>query len=197
MVGASPNGGTRRGVLRWTAAGIVGSVAMRYVATPARAAPGLSAEQDRDILKFALTLEYVKASFYAEALEKDRLHGELRHFAEVAGGHEKEHVQALRKALGAHAQASPHITFGALTEDPRQFTSAAIALEETAVAAYNAHAANLRRHALAVALQIVSVEGRHAAWIRAVAGRAPAPRAADPGETVTQVLATLKRLHVR
>lgn len=198
MVGASPKGGTRRGFLRWTAAGVVGTTAAARFATAAGGARGsLTAQQDREILKFALTLEYVKAAFYADALKRDRLRGDLRRFAQVAGAHEHEHVQALRRLLGSHAQAAPHLSFGGLTRQPHQFTSAAIALEEAAVAAYNEYAAGLRREALAAALEIVSVEGRHAAWIRAIAGQEPAPRAADPGETTAQVLATLKRLHVR
>jgi rubrerythrin len=176
---------------------VIGTAAARYASTASGARGSLSAQQDREILKFALTLEYVKAAFYADALKKDRLRGELRRFAQIAGGHEREHVDALRRALGSHAQAAPHLGFGRLTAQPHQFTIAAIALEEAAVAAYNEYAADLRREALAAALQIVSVEGRHAAWIRAIAGRAPAPRASDPGETTTQVLATLKRLHVR
>jgi hypothetical protein len=40
---------------------------------------------------------------------------------------------------------------------------------------------------------IVAVEARHAAWIRALAGRNPAPRAADPSTTARQVTRTLER----
>jgi rubrerythrin len=196
VVGSSPEGGTRRRFLRLTAAGVVGVAAARHT-VGAGAAGALSAAQDREILRFALTLEYVKAAFYADALKKDQLRGELRRFAQVAGGHEREHVDALRRALGSHAQPAPHVAFAGATTHPAQFMHAAITLEETAVAAYNEYAARLRREALATALEIVSVEGRHAAWIRAIAGREPAPRASDPGETVAQVQAVLKELHVR
>jgi hypothetical protein len=63
-----------------------------------------SASQDRKILKFALLLEYLQASFYAEALAHARLTGELREFAEVVGGHEQAHVDYIKKALGPYAQ---------------------------------------------------------------------------------------------
>ena len=58
------------------------------------------------------------------------------------------------------------------------FLDAATLLENTGVAAYNGQAANLTKKSLAAAAAIVSVEGRHAAWISSLAGRDPAPRAA-------------------
>ena len=66
-------------------------------------------------------------------------------------------------------------------------------LENTGVAAYNGQAANLTKKSLAAAAAIVSVEGRHAAWASALAGRDPAPRAADLGATADAVAATLER----
>ena len=50
-----------------------------------------------------------------------------------------------------------------------------MALEETAVAAYNGQATNLTPEALATAARIASVEARHASWARGIAGEAPAP----------------------
>ena len=43
------------------------------------------------------------------------------------------------------------------------------------------------------AARIVSVEARHAAWIRDLAGNTPAPRASDQLLTETQVRAALKK----
>ena len=156
-----------------------------------------SPAQDRDILNFALFLEYLKAAFYEEALAKARISGDLKRFAEVAGDHEREHVQALKAALGSHARPQPKFDFGATTRVAKRFQSTAIVLEDLAVAAYNAQAANLTTGALAAAIKIVSVEGRHAAWIRSIAGEEPAPSAADPGESVAAVTAALKRIHIR
>jgi hypothetical protein len=161
------------------------------------AADRRSSAQDRDILNFALLLEYLKESFYSEALAKGGLSGDLERFARVAGGHEREHVQALKQALGSHARSRPAFHFGARTREPKRFQATAVALEDLAVAAYNAQAANLTTGALAAAIKIVSVEARHAAWIRAVAGEQPAPTAADPGEGVQAVTAALKRLHIQ
>jgi rubrerythrin len=167
----------------------------RTSAASAASFPRLSAAQDREILQFALQVEQLKAAFYAEAAAKRKLTGELRQFAVVAAGHEQDHADALARALGRRAKKPPQFAFGNETTDAHAFTTAAIALEEAAVGIYNEEAANLRRPALALALEIVSVEGRHAAWIRSLAGDRPAPRAADPGQTSTAVLATLKRIH--
>ena len=65
-------------------------------------------------------------------------------------------------------------------------------LENIGVAAYNGQVANLTKTAMARAVELVSVEGRHAAWISDLGGRPPAPRAADPGADASSVLAALR-----
>jgi hypothetical protein len=176
---------------------VAGGVWLEGGGVVAAAAGPRSAAQDRAILNFALLLEYLKAAFYAEALAHGRLKGDLRDFATIAGGHERAHVAAIKQALGSHARREPRFRFGPATRDPARFQSTAVALEDLAVAAYNAQAANLTREALAGAIKIVSVEGRHAAWIRAIAGEEPAPSAADPGEGVAAVTSQLRKLHIQ
>jgi rubrerythrin len=183
---------TRRGFFGLAGAGAAAALLGR--APDAFGATALSAAQDRRILQFALEVEQLKAAFYAEAAAKRKLTGELRQFAVVAAGHEQDHADALARALGKRAKKPQHFAFGHETTDAHAFTAAAIALEEAAVGIYNEEAANLRTPALALALEIVSVEGRHAAWIRSLAGDRPAPRAADPGQTSTTVMSTLKRI---
>ena len=60
-------------------------------------------------------------------------------------------------------------------------------LEDTAVAAYNGQAANLTKPVLQAAATIVSVEARHAAWIRDIVGEPASPQAADTPATEQQV----------
>jgi hypothetical protein len=160
-------------------------------------ANGVSKEQDRRIFAFALLLEDLKSAFYADALAHSAVDGELRRFAEVAGAHERAHAARLRRALGRHARPAPTFRFGKSTRERASFIATATELEDLAVAAYNGQAGNLTKKALAAALGIVSVEGRHAAWIRAIGDEAPAPRAADPGEGTAEVEAILRRLHLR
>ena len=61
------------------------------------------------------------------------------------------------------------------------------------IAAYNGQAANLTKGTLKEAAKIVSVEARHAGWIRAIAGRNPAPDATDKPKTGAEVQADINR----
>jgi hypothetical protein len=152
-----------------------------------------SPEQDVRILNFLLRLEYAQQALYEEAVAAGALRGELRQFAEVGGDQDAKHVDALRALLGDEAQAKPTFDFGDAVRSPGRFTAAALTLEETASAAYIGQAANLTKDRLPDVARIVAVEARHAAWIRAIAGRNPAPHAADPAKTVQQVMKTLAR----
>jgi hypothetical protein len=156
-------------------------------------AAGPSKEQDVRILDFLLRLEYAQQALYKAAVSGGALRGELREFAEVAGDQETKHVDALRALVGDGAQPKPSFRFGEAARSPGRFTAAALTLEETASAAYIGQAANLTPERLPDVARIVAVEARHAAWIRAIAGRNPAPHAADPAKTVRQVMKTLAR----
>jgi hypothetical protein len=92
--------------------------------------------------------------------------------------HEAEHVRAMRRLLGRAARPAPALDFGDATHG-HAFLPTAVRLEELALATYNGLAPGLSRHALAVVVEVTSVEARHAAWARNLAGRLPAPRAAD------------------
>jgi hypothetical protein len=150
-----------------------------------------SPKQDVEILNFALLLEYVQAGLYDDALKRKVLTGERRDFAEVVRGHERAHIAFIRKALGSKARKAPTLDFGDDTASAERFTDVALKLEDLGVAAYNAQAPNLTKAALANAARIVSVEARHAAWIRAIAGVTPAPDASEPPAAAKRVVATL------
>jgi hypothetical protein len=160
---------------------------------PPRGASAPSPAQDAKILNFALLLEYIEAGFYSEAVAKGKLGGDLLEYASTVRDHERAHVAFLKRALGRNARAKPKLDFGDATSSPKRFTAAAIALEETVIAAYNGQAANLTKPALEQAARIVSVEARHAAWIRALAGKDPAPNATDTPRTASQVQADVNR----
>ena len=160
---------------------------------PRLAASAPSAAQDAKILNFALLLEYIEAAFYSEAVAKGKLTGHLLDYATTVREHELAHVAFLEKALGGSARKKPTLEFGGTTSDPKKFAAAAIALEETVIAAYNGQAANLTKPTLAQAAKIVSVEARHAAWIRAISGKDPAPSATDKPKTASEVQADVNR----
>jgi hypothetical protein len=158
---------------------------------PAFSAP--SASQDVRILNFVLLLEYVQAAFYGEARKHAALGSDIVEFAKVVGGHEDQHVAALEQALGPKARKRPTLHFGAATRNRQTFLAAAIKLEDLGVAAYNGQAANLTPKTLLTAAEIVSVEARHAGWIRAIAGKLPAVGATDKPVTGSQAMTALAK----
>lgn len=117
----------------------------------------------------------------------------MRRFARVVSAHEAEHVGALKAVLGEDARSKPDFRFGdAVTKEDR-FAAAALTLEETAAAGYIGQAANLTEESILAVARIVAVEARHAAWIRNIVGRLPAPQAFDPAKTAAEVANTLER----
>jgi hypothetical protein len=156
--------------------------------------PGLalgapSKRQDTAILNYALTLEYLEAAFYTQALAGAGLTGETRRFALVAGAHEAAHVAALRKVLGRAAVARPSFDFKDTVQGQDAFQATAVAVEDLGVSAYAGQGPRLKQAAvIEAALAIHSVEARHAAWIRQIVGKNPAPAAFDPARSRTRVL---------
>ena len=149
-----------------------------------------SAAQDARILNFALLLEYLESEFYVDAVARGALSGDLLAFATTVRDHELAHVDYLQTALGSAAIAKPAFDFKGTTSDAGKFVATAMVLEDTGVAAYNGQGPRLRRKTLPAAASIVSVEARHAAWIRRIAAgpgypagesTLPAPVALRPG----------------
>ena len=157
------------------------------------AAQAPSPEQDERILNFLLGIEYLQSAFYAQADSEGAISGELAEFARVAGEHERSHVERLRELLGDAAQDEPEFDLGEAVSNEDAFRQAAVTLEDTGVSAYIGQGANLTVEAVAAVTPLVSVEARHAAWILAIAGRHPAPAAADPAASPADVESALER----
>lgn len=164
---------------------------------------GASASDDVKILNFALGLEYLEATFYTEA-EKSRFSGEVGEFARVVAAHERAHVAYLKKALGSKANRSPKFDFRDTTTNEAKFVATSIALEDLGVSAYNGQGPNVTKKTLAAAAKIVSVEARHASWIRYIAikrggssstSHLPAPSAFDKPRTKSQVQTKVNQTH--
>lgn len=173
---AAAYGDTRAQMLRKMAMGggaILGGGAL--LALPALADARPSPGQDRDILNYALTLEYLEAAFYAEAIAAGALSGDALTFARTAGAHEQAHVDFLRDALGSNAVASPRFDFKGTTAAQGTFLRTAVTLEDTGVAAYIGQAYRLaNRRLILIAAHVLAVEARHAAWVRFLTpGRLP------------------------
>jgi Ferritin-like domain len=75
-----------------------------------------------------------------------------------------------------------------VTEDADMFLKTAVAFEDLAVEAYKGQAPRIASPTiLAAAVAIHSVEARHAAWMRYLAGVLPAARAFDDAKPLGQV----------
>ena len=150
-----------------------------------------SARNDVRILNYALTLEFLEAAFYEQAVA-NRAYGTsdaLRQFAEVVALHERKHVNFLRGALGSRAIKSPAFDFGDTVTDTAKFAATAQVLEDTGVSAYLGQVGNIRaKGTLAAAATITTVEARHAAWIRNINGVLPAPASLDKRRSERSIL---------
>jgi Ferritin-like domain len=189
--GAASRAEVMKKVVTAGAAVLGGGALLAGVPRLASSAP--SPAQDVRVLNFILLIEEVEAAFYADALKRGRLTGELRRYARIVGAHERAHVRFIRSALGRNARRRPTLDFGSATSDEDEFTAAAITLEDTSVAAYNGQAANLTPGGLRAAARIVSVEARHAAWIRDIAGKPPAAEPTDDAMSERQVRNVLEK----
>ncbi|GHB88368.1 ferritin-like domain-containing protein [Persicitalea jodogahamensis] len=130
-----------------------------------------------DVLKFALTLEYLEEEFYVKGTSAAGLiPAEYGVVFNQIKKHESQHVNFLKTALGAAAPAKPTFDFtakGAFADVFTKFDTFVFlshAFEDTGVRAYKGQAGNLMAKEdeplLDYALQIHSVEARHAAKAR-------------------------------
>jgi rubrerythrin len=171
--GAALDGDTRAAFFKKAtlAVGGIAGGGMLMGALPGLASAASIPKSDIAILNFALTLEYLEASFYAEAVKNiDRTtQGQLYEFASVVAAHEAAHVNFLKKALGAKAVKKPKFDFGNAVTDLPTFVKTSFALENTGVHAYLGQAGKIKTPAiLGAAATIATVEARHAAAIALV-----------------------------
>jgi hypothetical protein len=143
-----------------------------------------------NIFNFALTLEELEAEFYVRAVDAGILPANVVPIFTTIRDHELAHVAFLRNALGSQAIARPRFDFtggrGGARPGPyadvfsnyNTLLAVAQAFEDTGVRAYKGQAPALRpfrgpdgnNFALQAALQVHSVEARHAAQIRRLRG---------------------------
>lgn len=150
-----------------------------------------------DVLTFALTLEHIEDAFYRSGLDAEGLIPEeyVGIFNQI-GKHEAAHVAFLSTALGSAAIERPalDLTAGGKYADAltnfETYLTLSQTFEDLGVAAYKGQAGNLMENddILQAALQIHSVEARHAAIVRKIGGKKSWDGAFDEPMTKEQVL---------
>jgi hypothetical protein len=143
-------------------------------------AKGGTPQDVTSVLKFALTLEYLEAAFYNKGLAAAGLipTGDLPIFQQIAK-HENAHIKLLQGALMGNSFNSPSFDFtaggkfGDVFSNYQTFLALSQGFEDTGVRAYKGQAPNLQssRPTLTIALQIHSVEARHASVVRKLRGQ--------------------------
>lgn len=200
-VGERIDAGRRSLFSRFAPAAAIGSVplVLAMASQEAFGAGGLP-KQVVDVLNFALTLEYLEAAFYEEANRAPGLiPGKYRRLFRTIGAHETAHVKLLQGALGSAAVKAPAVDFTAggkyadVFENFETFAAVSATFEDLGVAAYKGQAGKLLgTPELTTALQIHSVEARHATAVRPLAGKASLGGAFDKPLSKSQVLAAAK-----
>jgi hypothetical protein len=150
-----------------------------------------------DVLNFALTLEHLEDTFYRTAFDNAGLiPKEHEATFQQIGLHEAQHVAFLETALGSAAVKRGEYDFTAAGKYADVFSNFATfatlskTFEDLGVAAYKGQAGNLIGNdaILTAALQIHSVEARHAARVRQILDMKPWDAAFDEPMTKEMVL---------
>jgi hypothetical protein len=152
---------------------------------------------DVEVLNFALTLEYLEAAFYTQALKQvNGMSGDVKSLATEIRDNENEHVDALSQTisdLGGTPVKAPGVDFGKAFANQKAFLKLAQTFEDTGVSAYNGAAPMIESvEVLGAAGSIVQIEARHAAAIRSVNGQPISDGAFDKALEMQAVLDAVK-----
>jgi len=213
-------GQTRAGFLRKAGLGSAALVAGgALLGTPGAAVAGHDDTiPDADILNFALTLEYLEATFYVQALGGAGTtgvpgssatfgRGQITGSKQLAGfggrirsgaygeltdirDHEITHVEFLAGALGKAAVGPCTFDFSTALGSVGAFLETAQLLENTGVMAYDGAIRYVDAgNNLQAGAQIATVEARHAAYLNLINGDSPFPTAFDEGKMPSEIFA--------
>jgi hypothetical protein len=167
----------RRSFLQFAGAGMAGAALLAAgctkddgIVAPPSAGVTLDFKDDFGVLNYAYALEQLEAAFYiqvASAPPTDFTSTDRSYFQDIQF-HEIAHREFFKKALGSNAIGSLEVNFAAIDFKTRAgVLAAAKTFEDLGVAAYNGAGIRLvSNDFLLIAGKIVSVEARHAAYVR-------------------------------
>jgi len=167
----------RRSFLQFAGAGMAGAALLAagctkddgIVAAPSTGVT-LDFKDDFGVLNYAYALEQLEAAFYiqvASNIPSSFSQAERVYFQDIQF-HEIAHREFLKKALGSNAIGALEVNFSSINfTDRTAILGAAKTFEDLGVAAYNGAGKRIKSATyLELAGKIVSVEARHAAYIR-------------------------------
>jgi hypothetical protein len=175
---------------------------------PIRAIAAAQVEVDVEdpvsILNYALTLEHLENAFYRDGLEEfdeeafteAGFDPQVRERLAEIGEHEQEHVDFLTQGIsdaGGDPVAEAEYAFEDAFVDVPTFLANAQVFENTGVSAYQGAAQYLidSDELLTAALNIHSVEARHASYLNGLNLATPFPAAFDTPLSPDEVVATV------
>lgn len=132
---------------------------------------------DVEVLNYALTLEYLEATFYQQGNAKGLLSGREKGYLATVQSDEEYHVTAITatiKQLGGTPVAKPSVDFGGAFASRKSFLTTANTFENVGVGAYLGAAGFIKnKDVLQAAAGIFGVECRHAAVTGVLLGLDP------------------------
>lgn len=177
---------SRRGFLRASAAPIAAGGLAAFLAACGSSSDPQTAEDkssnaqaptgggDKQIVNYALTLEYIEAAFYDRVVESGALSGSEADLFKRIQENEHAHVDALlalAKKLHGDPVAEKPATHFPIGGDRGRIISLAAQLEGIGAGAYLGQMDSIEnREVLAAAVSIHSIEARHAAKLSLLAG---------------------------
>jgi rubrerythrin len=179
-------------------AAVAGGVA---AAGPLAARAVADIRDDVGLLEYMLSLEYVQSGLYRDAIKQIDLSTDVARLAGELRDEEVEHVDALRATIEEAGGSPPErlpLDFGSALASEAAFLKLANTLEDTTVSAYNGAAPRVEsREFLAIFASIAQVEARHAALVRLVRDKPPAPLAFDKASNRQDVRTAIREFEQR
>ena len=182
-------GPTRAELLRSAVVG--GGALLAALAVPPATGAEISRANDVRVFQYALNFEYLQATFYTETEQAGTvaaMNQPKAVWARTLGAHERAHVRIIKDVLGEAAGKKPFFDFQGNTETEERFTRTAVAMEDLTTALLTGVTPTLKsRPLVAAAFSLLTVEARHAAWARHLAGIVPVLDAVDAPKPVAEV----------
>jgi hypothetical protein len=124
---------------------------------------------DVDVLNFALTLEYLEATFYEQGNARNLLSGQAKQYLATIQKDEETHVQLVLGAiqkLGGTPVAKPKVNLDGVFASKEKYLETSFTFENVGVGAYLGAAGYIKNPAiLQAAASIFGIEARHAAIV--------------------------------